>query len=119
MLVARRGKYLARGVVTRVTPDRSILQAFNIATHPFKRAIVFKRKSKSDKPAKASKKPKKDKKSRQKPPKVKKPAVALKKQPSDIYTVMLIISFTAVAIGCVLLLMELSRYGSYPWWNAA
>ena len=26
MLVARRGKYLARGVITRVTPDRSILR---------------------------------------------------------------------------------------------
>ncbi|MCH2131627.1 MAG: hypothetical protein MK179_21010 [Pirellulaceae bacterium] len=79
---------------------------------------MFKRKSKSDKPAK----PKKAKKSRQKPAKSKKkstaPALPLKKQPTDIYTVMLMISFVAVLIACLLLFLELSTYGSYPWWKA-
>ena len=83
---------------------------------------MFKRKSKSGKPAKASK-PKKDKRSgkkRAKPAKKPKaaPAGPVQKQPTDIYTVMLIISTVAVLVGCILLLLELNRFGSYPWWNA-
>ncbi len=85
---------------------------------------MFKRKSKSDKPAKAAK-PKKEKKARvarEKKPAKKaalSPAVAIKKQPTDIYTVMLMISLGAVLIACVLLYLELSTYGSYPWWKAS
>jgi len=30
---------------------------------------------------------------------------------------MLIISFLAIVTACVLLATELSRFGSYPWWN--
>jgi len=71
---------------------------------------VFKRKSKSDKPAKKAKKPK--------TPRSKAPAAPVNKAPTDIYTVMLLSSTLAVAVGCILLLMELNRYGSYPWWNA-
>ena len=83
---------------------------------------MFKRKSKSDKPAKAAK-PKKEKASRKKREKpVKKAKIAplgpVKKQPTDIYTVMLIISMVAVLIACTLLLLELNRFGSYPWWKA-
>ena len=81
---------------------------------------MFKRKSKSDKPAKA-KPPKKSRKKREKSVKAKKPtpALPLKKQSTDIYTVMLMISFVAVLIACVLLFLELSEYGSYPWWKTA
>jgi hypothetical protein len=85
---------------------------------------VFKRKSKSDKPAKAAK-PAKAKAKAVKAPKArpakKVRAAALgpvKKQPTDIYTVMLIISMVAVLSACILLLLELNRFGSYPWWNA-
>jgi hypothetical protein len=84
---------------------------------------VFKRKSTSDKPAKAPK-AKKEKKSRKKrvKPATKVKAASLgpvKKQPIDIYTVMLIISMAAVFVACVLLLFELNRFGSYPWWKAS
>ncbi|MCP4194051.1 MAG: hypothetical protein GY768_25870 [Planctomycetaceae bacterium] len=83
---------------------------------------MFKRKSKSAKPAKAAK-PKKEKKSRKKKEKPAKraaaaSAVALKKHPTDIYTVMLIISFVAVLIASILLVVELGTYGDYPWWKA-
>ena len=83
---------------------------------------MFKRKSKSAKPAKAAK-PKKEKKSRKKKEKPAKragaaSAVALKKHPTDIYTVMLIISIAAVLIACILLIVELNTYGAYPWWKA-
>ena len=74
---------------------------------------MFKRKS--DK-KKAGKKPK-----AKKQPKVKKakPAadVVLQKPDTDVYTVMLIISFICILIACLLLWLELSKYGSYPWWN--
>lgn len=84
---------------------------------------MFKRKSKSDKPPKPPK-AKKEKKSRAKREKPARKAtvgatVAVKKQPTDIYTVMLIISTVSVLIACILLYLELSTYGSYPWWNAS
>jgi hypothetical protein len=41
-----------------------------------------------------------------------------KAQP-NVYTVMLIISFLALVTACALLATELSRFGSYPWWNTA
>jgi hypothetical protein len=81
---------------------------------------VFKRKSKSDKPAKGAKAKKEPKSPKARP--VKKvrtaPLGPVKKQPTDIYTVMLIISMVAVLSACILLLLELNRFGSYPWWNA-
>ncbi len=74
---------------------------------------MFKRKSKSAKAAK----PKRAKKA--KPAKARGGmAVAVKKQPLDIYTVMLIISFLAVFTAVIILWRELSTYGSYPWWKA-
>lgn len=39
------------------------------------------------------------------------------KQSTNIYTTMLILSFINVAIACVLLYMELSSYGDFPWWK--
>jgi hypothetical protein len=83
---------------------------------------VFKRKPKSDKSAKAAK-PAKAKATRapKARPAKKVRATSLgpvKKQPTDIYTVMLIISMVAVPSACILLLLELNRVGSYPWWIA-
>ena len=81
---------------------------------------MFKRKPKSDKLAAKPAKEKKSAAKREKP--AKRAAVSLtpaKKQPTDIYTVMLIISMVAVLIACILLFMELSTYGSFPWWKAA
>ena len=82
---------------------------------------MFKRKAKSDKPAKAAKPAKPVKAAKEKAPKAKKrPVIAgsVKKPPSDIYTAMLVMSLVAVLTSCILLVMELSRYGSYPWWKA-
>jgi hypothetical protein len=84
---------------------------------------VFKRKSKSDKPAKTAKATKAAKvKKEPKAPAARKTRPAslgpVKKQPTDIYTVMLMISMAAVFTACILLLLELNRFGSYPWWNA-
>ncbi len=42
---------------------------------------------------------------------------AVRKQSLNVYTVMLIISFIAICVGCVLLYLELQRFGSYPWWD--
>jgi hypothetical protein len=42
---------------------------------------------------------------------------AVQKQGTNIYTVMLILSFLALVTGTVLLAMELNRYGDYPWWR--
>jgi uncharacterized membrane protein affecting hemolysin expression len=42
---------------------------------------------------------------------------AVQKQGTNIYTVMLILSFLALIIGTALLSMELNKYGEYPWWN--
>src|SRR5690606_19150992 len=100
------------------------LVASSTATHRFKRATVFKRKSKSDKPAKAAKpaksaKPAKAKKEPKAARKARPAALGpVKKRPTDIYTVMLMISMAAVFTACILLLLELNRFGSYPWWNA-
>lgn len=85
---------------------------------------MFKRKSKSDKPAKAAKPAKAVKPKKEKAVVAKKPArvagvgAAAVKKATDIYTVMLMISLFAVLTACILLLMELSTYGSYPWWKA-
>jgi hypothetical protein len=42
---------------------------------------------------------------------------AVQKQGTNIYTVMLILTFLALVTGTVLLALELNRYGSYPWWK--
>ncbi|GIW92256.1 MAG: hypothetical protein KatS3mg110_0297 [Pirellulaceae bacterium] len=39
------------------------------------------------------------------------------KAPYDIYTVMLFIAFLALAIGCLLLYLELRSYGPFPYWR--
>jgi hypothetical protein len=39
------------------------------------------------------------------------------KQPLNVYTVMLIISFLALLISCILMYMELNLYGEFPWWK--
>lgn len=83
---------------------------------------MFKRKSAKDKPAK----PKKSKKTKVKGKKEKKPKavkaksdIVVQKPDTDVYTVMLIISFISILTACLLLYLELARYGSYPWWNAS
>ncbi len=35
----------------------------------------------------------------------------------NVYTMMLIISFICIVTSCVLLYMELKRWGNYPWWR--
>jgi hypothetical protein len=42
---------------------------------------------------------------------------AVQKQGTNIYTVMLILTFLALVTGTVLLALELNRYGEYPWWR--
>jgi hypothetical protein len=39
------------------------------------------------------------------------------KQQTNVYTVMLIISFAAICVACVLLWAELQVYGPFPWWK--
>ena len=86
---------------------------------------MFKRKpsdkKKAGKKAKPAKAPKAKKEKAPKAKKAKRPTadVVIQKPDTDVYTVMLVISFIAVLIGCILLYLELSRYGSYPWWNTA
>ena len=41
----------------------------------------------------------------------------VQKQQVNIYAVMLIIAFLSISLGCLLLYMELTRWGSFPWWN--
>ncbi len=36
---------------------------------------------------------------------------------SNVYTMMLIISFAAIVTACVLLWLRLQPYGDYPWWE--
>ncbi len=63
-------------------------------------------------------KPKKDKKAKAKA-KPKGPKVPVKKRPTDIYTVMLMLSLGFVALSCIFLFMELSVYdfpsNTTPW----
>lgn len=42
---------------------------------------------------------------------------AVQKQRFNIYTMMLILSFFAIVTACILLYVELTRYGSSPWWD--
>lgn len=83
---------------------------------------MFKRKSKSDKAPKVKKenKPKKPREKRTKAP----VGAALKKQPMDVYTAMLMVSLAALLIGIFLLGAQLAMYTDqgffkgYPWWKA-
>jgi hypothetical protein len=45
------------------------------------------------------------------------PAPAAQKQGTNIYTVMLILAFLALTTGSILLYMELTKYGSFPYWG--
>ncbi len=44
---------------------------------------------------------------------------AVQKQKLNIYTMMLLIAFLAIATACLLLYLELRRWGSYPWWKTS
>ena len=41
------------------------------------------------------------------------------KQKTNVYTVMLFISFVAIVTAIVLLRMELQLWGDYPWWRTS
>jgi len=41
----------------------------------------------------------------------------MQKQRSNVYTMMLIISFICIATASVLLYNEIQRWGDYPWWE--
>jgi len=43
--------------------------------------------------------------------------VPVQKQKLNIYTMMLLISFVAVVTSCILMYMELQRYGEQDWWK--
>jgi hypothetical protein len=45
------------------------------------------------------------------------PAPATQKQGTNIYTVMLMLTFVFIVTATVMLAMELNRFGSYPWWQ--
>lgn len=77
-------------------------------------------KKKGDKPAKEKKaKPKKEKKVKAKAKAKKKPGVPVKKRPTDVYTIMLMMSLGFVLLACIFLAMELNNYGfpsnTTPW----
>jgi hypothetical protein len=36
-----------------------------------------------------------------------------------VYTVMLVVAFCAISVACLLLYLELRRWGSFPWWKPA
>jgi hypothetical protein len=42
----------------------------------------------------------------------------VQKQPLNVYTVMLIVAFLALTIASLLLYLELTQWGSFPWWKA-
>ena len=46
------------------------------------------------------------------------PNIGAPKPGTNVYTVMLILSFCALLTATMLLAMELNRFGSYPWWKA-
>lgn len=69
---------------------------------------------KKDKKAKAAPKPKKEKKAKAKkakPAKTKKPKGPVKKRPTDIYAVLLILSTAFVGLSVIFLALSLSDYG--------
>ncbi len=36
---------------------------------------------------------------------------------ANIYTMLLVLSFFAIVVACVVLWLELKTYGDYPWWE--
>jgi hypothetical protein len=38
---------------------------------------------------------------------------------TNIYTVMLILAFCAIFLACIILYVELLRFGNYPWWQTS
>jgi hypothetical protein len=42
----------------------------------------------------------------------------VQKQQLNVYTVMLMVAFFAITTACLLLYLELRRWGSFPWWKA-
>lgn len=45
------------------------------------------------------------------------PAAPVVKQGTNVYTVMLVLAFLAIVTSCILLYMELTQYGNWPWWD--
>ena len=45
------------------------------------------------------------------------PIAPIVKQSTNIYTVMLLLSFLAIVTASVVLYLNLQEYGTYPWWN--
>lgn len=45
------------------------------------------------------------------------PQPRAQKQRSNVFTMMLILSFAALVTGSVVLYLHLSDYGEYPWWE--
>jgi len=45
------------------------------------------------------------------------PQPRTQKPRSNVYTMMLILSFAAMVTSCVLLYLHLQQYGDYPWWE--
>ena len=43
--------------------------------------------------------------------------MAEKIKSTDIYTVMLILALVAIGVACILLYLEVARYGEFPWWR--
>ena len=45
------------------------------------------------------------------------PVAPVVKQPTNIYTTMLLLSFAAIITAIIVLYLYLQLYGTYPWWN--
>jgi hypothetical protein len=45
------------------------------------------------------------------------PAPSTQKQGTNIYTVMLMLTFVFIVTATIMLAMELNRFGTYPWWQ--
>lgn len=43
--------------------------------------------------------------------------IPVEKPQTNVYTVMLMISLAAIMIACLLLYLEGSRFGPWPWWK--
>lgn len=41
------------------------------------------------------------------------------KQPINVYTVMVLLSFVFLLTGTICLGIELTRWGNFPWWNTS
>jgi hypothetical protein len=41
------------------------------------------------------------------------------KQPVNVYTVMVLLSFVFLLTGTICLGIELTRWGNFPWWNTS